>query len=175
MYGAFVMCALAPLTVADAPKEKPFKPTAVFRGSHSLIKKERFVQVLTDDAWKKLWEEHRGKANHFTESGQELEINFQTHYVVAISTGHCDWCSVNSRTRGNVLHLGFEDGVNQTEGGPPKLTTEEQARRDAVSPNAIIILPVSVRSVVIEQDVRSLLAGPPLWKLRTQFPAPSEK
>ncbi len=181
MYAAAVMCALASLMVADAPKEKPFKPTAVFRGTHSQIKKERFVQVLSADAWKKLWQEHRGKENRFTESDQELDVDFDWDYVIGISTGNADWCSLVPRIRDKEVVIGYRGESHQTEGGPlghSKPPTPEELEREkkelAQAPYAFIILPRTIQSVAIEQNVQRMLGEPPLWKHRTRFVLPEK-
>lgn len=176
MLAALFVCAL---TVAE--DAKPFKPTAVFRGTHSQIKKERFVQVLCADAWKELWEEHRGKDARFTESEQELEVDFDTHYVIAIFTGSADWCSLVPRTRGNEVVLGFRGEGYQTEGGPlgrskpPTPDEIEREKKDAAkSPYAFVALPRTVASVAIEQNVQRTLGEPPIWKHRTKFTLPAK-
>lgn len=49
MYSALVVCTLASTLSVN---EKPYQPTAGFCGTHSQIKKERFVCVRTDEEWK---------------------------------------------------------------------------------------------------------------------------
>jgi hypothetical protein len=170
---------LAPVATAEEPKEMPYKATAVFTGTHSEIKKERFAVVYAAEVWKRLWEEHRGKENRFTESYQELEIDFETHFVVAVFAGSCDWCGINTRITSDELRVGFRAGVNQTEGGGefgarPR-TTVERAKDEAQAPYAFVVLPRPVRKIVIEQDVRRLIDESPVWEVRTAFPVISER
>ena len=173
MLAAFLACA-----VMVAPQfEKPFKPTAVFDGTHSGIKKERFVQVLDAGAWKQLWNEHRGNDAKYTETHQRFAIDFDTHYIVALFMGeNGHWCEVKSRIRGGgEVVIGFHTSFPQTEGGPlggGAPTAEEIAeekKSEAMRPYAFIVLPRTVRSVAIEQDARRTLGPPAVWKHRTRF------
>jgi len=158
----------------NGDEEKPFRPTAVFDGTHSQIKKEKIVRVLTADAWKELWQEHRGKNATFTETGQSLEIDFETHYVIAIFVGNCDGCAITPRLRGDTVLIGYKGWVSQTEGRDER-TPAQRAKDDAMASYAFVILPRSRRTVLVEENVQRMLGEPPIWKQRVSFPAPDEK
>jgi hypothetical protein len=160
---------------AGIPKETKLKPTAVFAGSHSAIRYETFNVITKEEGWQRLWKEHRG-AKHdpeFTETEQELDIDFDTHYVVAVFAG-VDWCEITPRLRGDVVVIGFRGVVNQTEGRLPQRSGHEEAKDAAKAPYAFVVLPKPVKTVVIEEDVRYRLDKPPIWEHRFLFPAPKD-
>lgn len=175
------------LLAADGPREEKLSPPVVLSGTHSQIKKETFKLITTAADWKTAWEEHHGKYTdrEFTERDQSLDIDFSTHYVAAIFTGHCDWCEVTPRRRGDTVVIGFEACAYRTEGRPigadkPDAQAEARAEREhekrrAQAPYAFIVLPKPVRTVVIEQAVRRDLITPVTWKHRVTFPGAEEK
>jgi hypothetical protein len=113
MYAAAVICALS-IPVVD----KPYQPVIALDGSHSQIRKERFVHLLTAEEWTELWSEHRGKKQPYTETSQSPNINFKTHYAVAVFAGPCDFCSPQYCIRGEEVVIRYHPDVPQTEGGP---------------------------------------------------------
>lgn len=172
---------------AKPPEATKLHTTVVFRGTHSQIKKEAFRLVDTEAAWKELWKRHRGEPTdrRYTEPDLDFDIDFNTQYVVAVFTGNCDWCKVTPRRRGESVVIGFEACHYQIIGRPPFGTpidpVEERARRkrekqgEAAAPYAFVVLPRPITTVVIEQDVRREIAGPPEWKHRVTFPGPDGK
>jgi hypothetical protein len=174
-------------TVARELEATKLRPTAVFQGSHSQIKKETFRLIDTEAAWKELWKQHRGETTdrRHTEPDLALGIDFDTHCVVAVFTGNCDWCKVAPRQRGESVVIGFEACCYQIIGQPPVGTpvdpVEERARRKqgkqnkAAAPYAFVVLPRPIKTVVIEQDVRREIASPPEWKYRVTLHADDEK
>lgn len=171
--------ALASFTLAiraEEPKETKLKPTVMLSGTHSAIRQERFEVITTQRKWEQLWKRHRGeRVPHFNESSQELSIDFQTHYVVAVFTGWSAWCGVTPRQRGDTILIGYRASIWQTEGRQPKQTAQEKAREDALAPYSFVVLPKPVKAVIIEEDVRRSLPDPPLWEERARFPVPSAK
>ncbi len=183
LLGCAALGVLAFAALADEPKgkDKPFKPTFVFSGSHSAIDRETFAVVADEVAWKVLWVKHRGKLfdPQFTEHQQDVEIDFNTHYVVAIFSAQWDWCQVTPRKRGDEVVIGFRPIGYSTEGRLPGTkdtrTEHEKAKEAAIAPYAFVVLPKPVQTVVIEKDVREHKSDPPLWKERARFPAPKDK
>jgi hypothetical protein len=172
------LCALACVAVADEPKETKLKPVAVFRGSHSAIKEETFEVVATEDEWKKLWEKHRGKERDslFTETSQELSIDFETHYIVALFAGPSHWCIPRPKLRGDTVVIQYEHGFPQVIAGFQEgWTDHEKAKWDAKCSYAFVVLPKPVKTVVIEEGVRRQLSDPFTWKERAKFPAPKDR
>jgi hypothetical protein len=171
------LCAPALVSRAEepnAPKDTPLKPTAVFRGSHSDIRGEAFHVITTAKEWDKLWSKHRGYARDplFTETFQSLEIDFETHYVVAIFTGSGERCSITFRQRGDAVVIGFGFEVFSTEGRLPDRTDHEKAKENAAAEYVFILLPKPVKTVVVEQDREYRRNKPPDWIERAKFPAP---
>lgn len=186
LLGCVALCALAFASLAEEPKETKLKQVTVFNGSHSKILKERFELVTTKEAWEKLWEEHQGKRDKRIDGldEQRIDVDFETHYVVAIFSGWCGWCAITPRQRDNAVVIGFEPSGWQTEGRPPgkkpdkemkKLIRQRKVWEDALAPYAFVILPKPVKMVIIEEGKRPDLMSPPVWKERTRFPAPKDK
>jgi hypothetical protein len=171
------LLALAGSSPAQEPKETALKPTLVLSGTHSAIRKERTAVVTGAAEWKELWKEHRGKEYDppFTERLQELNVDFDTHYVVALFTGPGGWCWITPRMRGGDVVIGFGGEVFSTEGRPPELTAGEKAKQEAEAPYTFVVLPKPVKAVVIEQDIRRSKLDPPLWKEAYRYPAPKDK
>jgi hypothetical protein len=171
---------------AAEPRETKLKPTVIFTGTHSAIQHETFDLIATESGWKELWKKHRGEEFNplFTETFQELEIDFETHYVVVIFTGRGsgEGCEITARQRGDVVFVGFKPWFYQTEGRPP-ITAEDplprtpdfraihdEAKSAAKAPYAFVVLPKPVKTIVIERNVQSELGRPPVWNLRFLFP-----
>jgi hypothetical protein len=187
-FGLSILLALVCPSLAQEPKETTLKPTLVFRGTHSAVRKERFAVVTGETEWKDVWKQHRGKEYDppFTEKDQELSVNFETHYVVAVFTKECDECVITPRMRGADVVIGFRMQWYSTEGRPPlgedkrtereKATDEaREAKEAAKAPYAFVILPKPVKAVVIEKDVRRSKFDPPLWKEESRYPVPKDK
>ena len=177
-----MLASVIPVTFVDqddAPAGKKFKPTAVFTGTHSQITKETIRLIATAEDWKPLWEAHRGNhdSREFTETDQQFDIDFESHYVVAIFTWNCDRCHVSPRLRDGSVVIGFEAVGYQIEGGPlgeGKAPTEsekrESAKRNAANPYAFVVLPKPVRTVIIEKAHRRELGTAAVWKAIKTFP-----
>jgi hypothetical protein len=179
--GCVALGVLAFGLLAAEPRETKLKPTFVFSGSHSGINRETFA-VATDEAgWKALWEKHRGdeKTQRFTEREQYFDVNFDTHYIVAIFTPGVDGCDITPRMRNDEVVIGFRPLVYCTEGRLPgqedKRTEHEKAKEASVSPYAFVVLPKPVKTIVIEKDVRQDHSDPPAWKEQKRFPAPKRQ
>jgi hypothetical protein len=187
LFGCVALCVLTVASLADEPKEKEtkLKPTAIYSGTHSQIRQERFELVPTKEAWGKLWEQHRGnkKDRRFSEESLDLEIDFESHYVVAIFLVGWDWCSVTPQQRGDTVVIGYEARIWQIEGRLPGKLDKEMKKQikhqkewdNALAPYAFVVLPKPVKTVIIEQGKRQDLTTPPEWKERTRFPAPKDK
>jgi hypothetical protein len=174
--GGVAVCALAFAALAEEPKETKLKPTAVFRGSHSDIRGEEFHVITTAKEWDKLWHKHRGDARDplFTETSQSLEIDFETHYAVAIFTGSGERCWITPKQRGDEVVIGFGFEIFSTEGRSPDMprTDHEKAKDRATAEYVFILLPKPVKTVVVEEDRKQRRNAPPDWTERAKFPAP---
>jgi hypothetical protein len=189
MFARFLLVCAAALCVpvlaapADEPKDKneketKLKPTVVYRGSHSAILKEDFKVVTTQAAWERVEKQHRGESTRFTETLQDLQVDYDTHYVVAVfagGSGWRKWCKVTALARGEAIVLRVESGGCQTVVGYEEGWSEEKkARWYSTAPYVFVVLPRPVKTIVIEKDVRSQLGDPPLWKEQKRFPAPKD-
>jgi hypothetical protein len=177
LLGLVALCAPASTPITEVPKERKLKPTLMFSGTHSEIRKERFAVMTGEAEWKELWGQHRGKDFDppFTERHQELSIDFDTHYVVAVFTGHDSCLRVTTFVRGEEVLLRIVMGF-QTEGrAEDRRTAYQKAKDAAVADYCFVVLSKPVKTVAIEEDVRTRLDYPPLWKERRRFPVLTDK
>ena len=177
--GLVTLGMLATASLAGEPKETKLKPTLVLRGSHSAIRKERFVVVTQEREWKELWAQHRGKEADppFTERDQELSPDFDTHFVIAVFTGANTALSVSTFARGEDVLVrtrarGYQRGVG---GNGPERTAYQQAKDEAIADYCFIVLPKPLKTVVVEKDVCRRLDVPPQWEEKARFPVPQGK
>jgi hypothetical protein len=185
LLGCVAVCVPVFAALAEEPKETKFKPVAVFHGSHSGVRSEAYNVVTTAPEWEKLWAKHRRVDPLFTETFQDLEIDFESHYVVAIFRGNWGYgCLITASKRGETIVIGFEDEILSTEGGFPGVKEDEKAKQRAIHERAkeramaryvFVVLPKPVRTVVIEENIEFRRGKQPVWKERATFPAPKEK
>ncbi len=181
-----VLCALAFASSAEEPKDKKeketkLKPTLTLAGTHSQIRRERFEVIATEAVWKDIWELHRGKEHDppFTERWQELNIDFDTHYVIGVFTGCDSSLVITTFSKGDAVLVRFAAHGHQTEGrfpdGKDTRTEHQKAKEAALADYCFVVLPKPVKAVIIEEDVRSDLSAPPVWKERKRFPTSKDK
>lgn len=178
LLGCVVACVLAIASLAEEPKDIRLKPTLTLTGSHSAILKDRFEVISNETDWKKLWKEHRGDVatRLFAEGDQTIDLDFDTHYVVAIFYGHSPTGTVTPRQRGDTIHVGFKNGYYQIAGGRVDERPDTlKAQETTTAHYAFIVLPKPVKAVVIERDIQRELGKPPLWEEQKRFPAPKNK
>jgi hypothetical protein len=188
--GCCAVFALALAVHGEETKETRFKPTMVFTGTHSAIRYETYQLISTGVGWKELWEQHRGDENDrlFTESYQGIDINFETHYVVAIFIGgYPDGCEIIPLQSGDTIIIVSRGMFFQTEGRTPKTADDplprtpdlrqvhNEAKANALGSYAFVVLPKPVKTVVLADATGSPRDGPLNWKQRFIFPAPKGK
>ena len=149
------------LSHAAEPVGTLLKPSVVLTGTHSQVRQETLRLITTASEWKTLWKAHRGDDPHrgYTETHQELMVDFEAHFVVAIFTGACDWCDVKTVRRGDAAVVGFERCYTQTEGGPlgagsktpAEAEKREEEKESAKAPYAFVVLEKPLTKVVIEE------------------------
>ena len=180
LLGCMVVCAMSCALLAEEPKEKPFKPLLVFDGSHSAVRQDRIDLCTTAKEWEVVWSKHRGEEAEpqFTETRQALDINFDTHYLVAIFTRDKQECVVTTFARENAVVVRYDAHYLQIVGrfgGGEKRSKFQKAKENAVAAYAFVVLPKPVKTVIIEQGLRADLTQPFVWKEQKRFPAPKGK
>ena len=169
MFGTFVAC-----IVLVAPVEKPFKPTAVFSGTHSQIKKPRSEVVEDAAAWRKLWSEHRGTDRSFTETDQDFEVDFDTCQVVCVFCGSM----IRPRNMGTVvvndmIHVRYTIGANdfQFRPEPDESLPAHDSKAEDIRGYMFVVVPKGKMPVVVEEHFRTGSS----FKWIVRFPAPPKK
>jgi hypothetical protein len=160
---------------AGEPADVPFKPTMVFRGSHSQIKEERVQKIDSAEAWGKLWKEHRGERGRqeFVELDQTLSLDFDSFTVIAIFIGNYDDCPIETVRRGEACVVRFHPTSWQIIGSFGRDKTSEELRYDAMkresAPYAFVVLPKGTRPIIVEIGSRREIDNPIVWKHHTTF------
>ncbi|AWM41957.1 hypothetical protein GobsT_69110 [Gemmata obscuriglobus] len=179
--GSITLCAVVLGGLAQEPKqpqEVKFKPTLILTGSHSAIRKNKFEVVANERDWQKLWKEHRGDAaaRLFTDADQSFDVDFDTHYVVAVFYGGSPEGRVTPRRRGEALLIGYENLYYQTEGGAVDTSPDLSKAQEATTAHyAFLVLSKPMKTVVIERNTQRVLGEPPIWEEQKRFPAPKDK
>jgi hypothetical protein len=148
------------------------------KGTHSAIRKEQSAVVSDPVKWKALWKQHLGEHDNplYADFSEELDIDFQTHYVVSIFAGSSTNCVLVSRIRGDQVVIRYAEEVFSTEGRPPPRTPEQELKNKATAPYTFVVLPKPIKTVVIEKAIdgrRKIDMS--LGKEIARYPAPGDK
>jgi hypothetical protein len=147
------------------------KPLITLHGRNSKIRKLKLLRITTAEDWRALWMEHKtGSAKPGDVPGdlEYVELDFGQVMAVAVFEGegiNCRGYSATSITEeeGRIL---VRLNAHTYQSGSDTPVTQAWG---------ILILPRSNKEVVLEHDVRSLIAEPPKWKEWTRFPLLPEK
>jgi hypothetical protein len=139
------------------------KPLMTLYGSDSKITKSKTLRVTTTKEWDALWNEHRGdsKTDRFS-----LDLDFEKVMVIAIfggeGFGEHYFTSQSIVEANDRITIRIDANTYQWGYSPDA---------KALRPWGILVLPRSNKKLVLESDMRGLIADPPKWKEWTSFPA----
>jgi hypothetical protein len=153
--------------------EKPFKPTAVFSGTHSQIKKPRFELVEDAAAWGKLWSEHRGTDRSFTETDQDFEVDFDTCQIVCVFCGRIRPRSMGTVVVNGTIHVRYTIGANDFQFRPEPFGADppHDSKAEDIRGYMFVVVPKGKMPVVVEEHFRTGNS----YKWIDRFPAPPKK
>jgi hypothetical protein len=170
MLAAFLVCA-----ATAVPQVEPFKPTAVYRGSHSAIKKERYELIEDAAAWKKLWDEHRGTDRSFTETEQDFDVDFDTCRVVCVFTGGVRPTIMGTVVVNGTIHIRYDVGSNDFQFRPEPFVDQPEPLHDSKAEDRryymFVVVPKGKMPVVVKEYFRTGRT----FKWIPRFPAPPKK
>ena len=170
MLAAFLVC-----VAMVAPQAEPFKPVAVYRGSHSAIKKERYELIEDAGAWRKLWDEHRGTDRSFTETEQDFDVDFDTCRVVCVFSGWTVRPTMGTVVVKGTIHIRLDFGGNDFQFRPEPFLDQPQPPHDSKAEGRrdymFVALPKAEMPVVVEEYFRTGRT----FKWIPRFPAPPKK
>ena len=137
------------------------KPLMTLYGSDSKITKRKTLRVTTAKESDVLWNEHCGdsKIGSFN-----IDLDFEKVMVIAIfgGEGFGEYYFTSQSITENKDRITIRVDTHTYQFG---------LDAKAIRPWGILVLPRSNKKVVLENDMRRLIADPPKWKEWTSFPA----
>jgi hypothetical protein len=136
-----------------------------------MIKTPRLVRITTAEDWRALWMEHKTGSAEPADVPKDLEhadLDFEKVMAIAVFQGESSNC------RGYSSH-----SIDEVEGRILVRVEAHTYQSGFDTPDTqawgILVLPRSTEEVVLEHDVRGVIAAPPKWKEWARFPAIKEK
>jgi hypothetical protein len=145
-------------------------PYVTISGADSKVRQRGYFRVGSEKEWVKVWQRHKGEKESeqynlfYNPLGLPL-VDFRQCMVIAVFEGASEnnaglRASSVTDEKDRVL-LRFQDNGFQTvNGGRPSTAY------------GFFVLPRSNKPVVLEEDVRHLINGPPVWKEQARLPPP---
>jgi len=174
----FAVLAASLLLVSAGSAEQKAKPPAgkpllTMYGANSKITKKKLLRVTSAKQWEALWAEHKLGSpipKKLPDGFEYVELDFDKVMVIAVFGGGC--CTgytvdsiMNTKTR---ITVRVKAHTYQTGFIRPERCDSQVSETQAWG---IFVLPRSDKEVLLEQDVRTLLADPPRWKPWKTLPA----
>jgi hypothetical protein len=166
---AVALVLLDRLAAADPAQRGVIRsPLAVLTGNDSHVKPQAFLRIRSAADWKKTWLDHLG-IKEDTIHRPAMEVDFTRCEVVTVFKGaSVNSCGlrVDSVTESNdAIVVRFDDISYQT------MSFGNEEKGDQVSPYAFIVLPkANSKSIVLEENVQSIIGRPPEWKEVARLP-----
>lgn len=149
---------------------EPADTTAIvaFTGADSAVLERTYHRIVSEQDWIRIWQSHKGQ-----KAGDACDlfynplglpfVDFERYMVVAIFQGG-GWNSAGLKAlsiaeESDRIVFRFDDKSYQT----GRCATK-------VSVYGFFVVPRSAKSVVLEENVQSLIGKPPEWKERHSFP-----
>jgi hypothetical protein len=169
-----VLLVVAPVPATEVPRK--LKPVVVWTGIDSKQAKMSFARCCSQKDWEEIWHKHQSNAKAKTPSCPQ--VDFDSYMVVAIFQGKScqdtgiEIVSVTEEKkclRIRYKPLWFQVGFVRPERGsrPAKCEVETYETQSY----AFVVLPKSQKAIVLEEDVRTLIPDPPVWKKRATLEA----
>jgi RNA polymerase sigma factor (sigma-70 family) len=144
------------------------KPAVVWTGPHSMIDKGGYLRISERKDWEDLWKRHVGTNGLKDLERKEVvvpEVNFEAYMVVALLDGD----TVNSAGFSAFSILEDNEQLVFRFQGRYFQTAGPDGGAIAVRPYGFFVVPRSTKQLVLERDVRSLIAEAPKWKEVARF------
>lgn len=170
-----LMCLGVELAAAAEPQGDKaagaVSPCVVLTGADSHVFEHSYHRVTSMKEWSEIWKKHMGLKQgevydfYFNPAGLPL-VDFERYMVIAIFQGS-SWNSagleaVSVSEQQDRVVFRFDDKSYQTsgpDGGGKQVTVY-----------GFFVVPGSAKAVVLEENIKGLIGGPPLWKERIMFP-----
>ncbi len=141
------------------------RPYVAITGPDSHVRERGYFRVESEKEWIKVWQRHKGEKesegyNFFYNPLGLPTVDFGNCMVIAIFEGTSENSAGYTANavfeKGGRLILRFADKGYQTAG--------PNGGGQIANVYGFFVLPRSNKPVVLEEDVRTLIAGPPVWK-----------
>jgi hypothetical protein len=156
-------------TAADAPATKVAMPYVVLTGPKSQVKERGCFRLTSAGQWVALWQRHIGQKpadeyDEFHNPAAVPRVNFGDCMVIAVFQGEgANSAGLNSfsvqEDRERIVFR-FEDKGYQTVNQFDDVTVYE-----------FFVLPQSEKTLIVEENLQTLIGKPPIWKERARFEA----
>lgn len=146
-------------------------PVMVMTGPTSDIGASRYESARSQEAFDALWVEHMGDRVTRAAQGWPMTptIDFARYEAVFMFGGEATNSNgfriVEMFDRPDEVLVRFEDISFQT------ASFDGEDAGVASRPWAMVLIERTEKRIILEQDVRSLIEGDPIWKRRAVFPA----
>ena len=143
------------------------KPCVSLWGAKSEVRKNGYFLIGSTEELAKVWSRHTGRKEPSMTEALGLSVDFARYQVIAVFGGETVNTSgiecVEMIEEQGLVRFRFRGLWYQTlsrggeEGGVPAV------------PWGLFVIPRVERPVVLEEDVKNLIGGPPVWKQRARF------
>lgn len=149
---------------------KPGRALLVLTGSASEIAEPRYELAASQEVFDSIWVEHMGDRIEKAAQGWTLppQIDFERCEALFIFDG-----AVRNSNGFRVMDVIEEADAVTVRVDSISYQTASFDGRDAgvaVKPWALVLLPATEKTILIEENVQNLKAGEPQWKQRAAFP-----
>jgi hypothetical protein len=147
------------------------RPCVVITGADSKVAEHSYHRITSQKEWINAWQRHKGEKesddynDHYNPLGVP-EVDFEKFMVIAIFQGSsfnsAGLTAVSITEAADRILFRFDDKSFQTLGG--------DGGAQKVSVFGFFVIPRSMVSVVVEENVQNLKNSPPDWKEQISFP-----
>jgi hypothetical protein len=144
------------------------RPYVTLAGAHSRVEAAAYHRLLSPEELTAVWLEHVGvdpsrHSDYYNRAGVPL-VDFDRCMVVAVFGGRC----INSA---GIHVVSLSEEKDRVLLRFDHRSYQSGAKGDRVMPFGFFFLPRSTKPLVLEENVQSLIGGPPKWKERARFDA----
>ncbi len=161
-----MLLVLAPASAAELPRK--LKPVVVWTGTDSKQAKMSFARYCSRKDWSATWHKHQSTDRKGNKQ-RCPEVDFDSHMVVAIFQGKSFQDTgievITVTDEKNCIRIRYKPMSFQVAYIEPPAKGETDSYE--TQSYAFLVLPKSQKAIVLEEDVRSLIHDPPLWKKRS--------
>ncbi|CAG0954731.1 hypothetical protein PHYC_00399 [Phycisphaerales bacterium] len=149
-----------------------FPAIVQFAGSYSKIEARRIELVADEARWEAVWKEHQGADIEKNANGFETwpTIDFERYSVLCVfggkGTNTNGWRLVSSVEFADHIRIRYDHWGFQT------ASFDGPDHGVPTTAFGLFVVPRPGKTLVLEEDVNSIIGAPPRWKERMRIPPP---